>query len=198
MQVTTLGSMNKILIIVGTVRESRVGRKIADWYLKEAIKVVPNMELELLDVAELNLPLFHEAFPPMMHQYGEIQQKLADKIGNADGFVFITGEYNHSIPGSLKNFLDYIFSEWNYKAAAFVGYGGAASGSRAIEHLIQVMAELKVASVANTMDHILIRNIFNAVDESGIPKSEFVSGDVGKQLKELDWWVSALKAARTK
>ncbi len=190
--------MNKILIIAGTVREGRVGRKIADWYLIEAVKVAPNMKFELLDVAELNLPLFHEVFPPMMHQYGKIQQKLADKIGSADGFVFVTGEYNHSIPGSLKNFLDYIFSEWNYKAAAFVGYGGAASGSRAIEHLIQVMTELKVVSVGSTMDHILIRNIFNAVDESGIPKPEFVSGDIGKQLKELDWWVSALKAGRTK
>jgi NAD(P)H-dependent FMN reductase len=190
--------MNKILVVVGTVREGRVGRKIADWYLKEAVKVAPNMEFELLDVAELNLPLFNEAFPPMMHQYSKIQQKLADKIANADGFVFITGEYNHSIPGSLKNFLDYIFAEWNYKAAAFVGYGGAASGSRSIEQLIQVMAELKVASVANTMDHILIRNIFNAIDENGIPKPEFVSGDIGKQLKELDWWASALKNARTK
>src|SRR5437868_4325965 len=157
--------MNKILIIVGTVREGRVGRKIADWYLKEAVKAAPHMEFELLDVAELDLPLFHEAFPPMMHKYGEVQQKIADKIGSADGFVFITGEYNHSIPGSLKNFLDHLFSEWNYKAAAFVGYGGAVGGSRAIEQLIQVMAELKVVSVANTFNNVLIRNIFNALDE---------------------------------
>ncbi len=197
MQVATLGRMNKILIIVGTVREGRVGRKIADWYLKEVVKAAPNMEFELLDVAELNLPLFHEAFPPMMHQYGKIQQKLADKIGSADGFVFITGEYNHSIPGSLKNFLDYIFFEWNYKAAAFVGYGGAVGGSRAIEHLIQVMTELQVVSVASTPASILIHDIFNALDESGIPKPKFVSGDIGKQLQELDWWVSALKTART-
>lgn len=189
--------MIKILIIVGTVREGRVGRKIADWYLKEAVKTAPHMEFELLDVAELDLPLFHEAAPPMMHQYGQIQQKLADKIGHADGFIFITGEYNHSIPGSLKNFLDHIFAEWNYKAAAFVGYGGAAGGSRAIEHLIQVMTELKVASVASTPDSILIQDIFNAIDESGSPKPEFVRGDIGKQLKDLDWWVSALKAART-
>lgn len=190
--------MNKILIIVGTVREGRVGRKIADWYLKEAIKAGPDMEFELLDVAELNLSLFDQAMPPMMNQYGEVQKKLADKIGSADGFVFVTGEYNHSIPGSLKNFLDHIFAEWNYKAAAFVGYGGAVGGSRAIEHLIPVLAELKVASVANTMNHILIRNVFSALDESGVPKSEFVSGDIEKQLKELNWWVSALKTARAK
>jgi NAD(P)H-dependent FMN reductase len=190
--------MNKILIIVGTVREGRVGRKIADWYVKEAVKLAPHMEFEILDVAELNLPLFHEASPPMMHQYGEIQQKLAEKIASADGFVFITGEYNHSIPGSLKNFLDHLFSEWNYKAAAFVGYGGSAGGSRAIEHLIGVMTELKVASVASTPDSILIRNIFNAIDENGSPKPEFVSGDIARQLKDLDWWTSALKTARSK
>ena len=71
-------------------------------------------------------------------------------------------------------------------------------GSRAVEQLIQVMAELKVVSVANSFSNILIRNVFNALDENDTPKPEFVSGDIEKQLKELDWWVSALKIARTK
>src|ERR1041385_8868447 len=140
-------SKPKILIIVGTVRENRGGRKIAEWYFNEAIKTAPGFDFELFDVADLHLPVFHESTPPMMHQYSQIQQKLAEKIGAADGFIFVTGEYNHSIPGSLKNFLDYVFAEWNYKAAAFVGYG-ATGGFRSIEQLIQVMAGLKVVSVA--------------------------------------------------
>lgn len=185
----------KILIIVGTIREGRVGRAIADWYLKEAKKIALDFEFELLDVKKENLPLFSEPVPPMMHKYSPLQKKLADKIGSADGFIFVTGEYNHSIPGSLKNFLDYIFSEWNYKAAAFVGYGGT-GGIRAIEHMIPILAELKVASVANTFNNISITQVWNAFDESGNLKPEFIHGNIEQQLKELNLWVNALKTAR--
>lgn len=185
----------KILIIVGTVREGRVGRTIADWYVKEAQKIAPDLEFELLDVKEQNLALFNNPAPPMMGQYGSVQQKLAKKIGSADGFVFVTGEYNHSVPGSLKNFLDYIFAEWNYKAAAFVGYGGAGA-SRAIEHLIQIMTELKVVSVANTFNNISIPITKPIIDANGNFNPEFAHGDVAKQLQELRWWVNALKTAR--
>lgn len=186
---------SKILIIVGTVREGRVGKTIANWYLKEAKKVAPDFEFELLDIKEENLPLFSEPVPPMMHKYSTLQKKLADKIGNADGFIFVTGEYNHSVPGSLKNFLDYIFSEWNYKAAAFVGYGGTGA-LRAIEHLIPILAELKVVSVANTFNNISITQVWNAFDEKGNIKPEFIHGNIEQQLKELHWWVNALKTAR--
>ncbi len=153
------------------------------------------MELELFDLAEQNLPLFSEPIPPLEHQYGALQQKLAEKIGSADGFVFVTGEYNHSIPGSLKNFLDYVNAEWNHKAAAYVGYGSAGA-IRSIEHLVQVMTELRVTSVANTRDHIHINQVWAAFDDNGQPKAGFVHGDVKKQLIELEWWVQALKSKR--
>lgn len=186
----------KILVIVGTVREKRVGRKIAEWYFKEAVKTAPDLDFELFDVAELNLPVFHEPVPPMMHKYSRIQQKIAEKIGSADGFIFVTGEYNHSIPGSLKNFIDYIFAEWNYKAAAFVGYGGA-GGFRSIEHLIQVMTELKVVSVANSFNNLHIPKVWDAFDEKGNFKPETVQGDIAKQLKDFSWWVHATKRNRS-
>lgn len=185
-----------ILIIVGTTRQGRSGRKIADWYIGEAQKVAPeNVNLELLDVADLDLPVFNEPVSPMMHQYNDIQNNIAEKIGAADGFVFVTGEYNHSIPGSLKNFMDYINAEWAHKAAAFVGYG-TVGGARAIEHLIQILAELHVASVAKSFNNVMIRAPWEALDENGVPKPEYISGDIGKQLEELTWWVSALKVAR--
>lgn len=185
-----------ILIIVGTTRQGRSGRKIADWYIGEAQKVAPeNVNLELLDVADLDLPVFNEPVSPMMHQYNDIQNNIAEKIGAADGFVFVTGEYNHSIPGSLKNFMDYINAEWAHKAAAFVGYG-TVGGTRAIEHLIQILAELHVASVAKSFNNVMIRAPWEALDENGVPKPEYISGDIGKQLEELTWWVSALKVAR--
>ena len=100
-------SKAKVLVIVGTTRQGRSGRKIADWYLSKAQKVAPSdMEIELLDIADFNLPVFNEPVSPMMHQYNDLQNKIAERIEAADGFVFVTGEYNHTIPGSLVNFLD--------------------------------------------------------------------------------------------
>jgi NAD(P)H-dependent FMN reductase len=189
--------MSKILVIVGTVREGRVGRKIGDWYIKEAKKVAPEgMEFEIFDVAEHDVPLF-SGLPPMMGKYSELQKNLAEKIGGADGYVFVTGEYDHSVPGSLKNFIDHLFAEWNHKAAAYVGYGST-GGVRAIEHLIQIMAELKVASVAHSFNNVHIHGITEALDDSGEPKADHMIGNVEGQLKELDWWVNALKTAREK
>ena len=132
--------MLKTLIITSTVREGRTSRKVADWYLAEAKKSGVDMEFEILDIADLDLPLFDQVAPPMMHQYNDIQNKIAEKVGGADAFVFVTAEYNHSVPGSLKNFVDYINAEWGRKPAAYVAYG-TSGGVRAIEHLIQIMAE---------------------------------------------------------
>ena len=187
----------KILIIVGTTRVGRSGRKIADWYLAEAKKVVPaNVQLGILDIADYNLPLFNEAMPPMMHHYSEVQNKISEQIAAADGFIVVTGEYNHTIPASLANFLQYINAEWQHKAVAYVSYG-THGGVRAVEHLIQLFAELHVASVATSGDLIAIRLPWEALDDNGIPKQAYVHGNIESQLKELTWWVHALKVART-
>jgi NAD(P)H-dependent FMN reductase len=184
--------MLKVLVIVGTTREGRSGRKVADWYMKQAEAVNSGLDLELLDIADLDLQMFNEPVSPMYGQYSEIQKRLAEKVGAADGFVFVTTEYNHSIPASLKNFIDHLNAEWHHKAVAYVGYG-AAGAQRAIEHLIGVMAELRVASVR---DQIGINAIWEALDDNGEPKPGYAHGDVSAQLAELKWWVDALKAAR--
>src|SRR5258706_9762582 len=85
--------------------------------------------------------------PPVMGQYSKPHTKAwAAKIGSFDAYVFVTPEYNHSISGALKNAIDFLFAEWNHKAAGFVSYGGA-SGARAVEHLRLVLAEVHVATV---------------------------------------------------
>jgi len=187
----------KILVIVGTIRKNRVGVKVANWYIREAKKSAPDLDFELFDVKEQNLPLFNEAIPPAQYKYGELQQRLAKHIGAADGFVFIVGEYNFGIPGSLKNFFDYFGPrEWQHKAATYVGYG-AAGAFRSIDQLWQIMAALRVASVANWDDTIHIDHMWTAFDEEGNLKTEHIRyGSVEKQLKEFSWWVYALKAAR--
>src|SRR3954447_20085763 len=85
--------------------------------------------------------------PPSRGQYSQAHtQRWAAKIGSFDAYVFVTPEYNHGISGALKNAIDYLYREWNNKAAGFVSYGSA-GGVRAVEHLRLVMAELMVATV---------------------------------------------------
>ncbi len=187
--------MTKVLVIVGTTRVGRSGRKVADWYLAEAKKAHKDVEFELLDIAEEKLELFNEPVSPMMRQYSPRQEELAKKVGGADAFVFVTGEYNHSLPASLKNFIDYLNAEWHYKAAAYVGYG-ATGAIRSIEHLIQIMTELKVTSVATGGTNIGINAIWEALDENGIPKPGYAHGDISAQVAELVKVAEALKTLR--
>jgi NAD(P)H-dependent FMN reductase len=182
----------KALVIVGTTRQGRSGKKVADWYLSQAKAVQSDFEFELLDIAEENLELFNEPVSPMMRQYTKRQEELAAKVGSADAYIFVTAEYNHSVPASLKNFIDYLNPEWHHKVAGYVGYGSL-GGVRSIEHLVQIMTELRVASIK---DHIHINAIWEALDEKGVPKEGYAHGDVATQLKELEWWAGALKAAR--
>ncbi|HWF79805.1 MAG TPA: NAD(P)H-dependent oxidoreductase [Streptosporangiaceae bacterium] len=95
------------------------------------------------------MPLLDEPQPPSLGNYAQPHtNNWAQKIGSFDGFVFVTAEYNHSVPAALKNAIDFVYQEWNNKAAGFVSYG-AAGGVRAVEHLRLALAEVQVADVAN-------------------------------------------------
>ena len=98
-------------------------------------------ELELVDIKDFNLPLLDELVPPTMSQYSQPHTKAwPAKIASFDAYVFVTPEYNHSTSGALKNAIDYLYTEWNNKAAGFVSYGGM-GGARAAEQLRLVMGE---------------------------------------------------------
>ena len=102
-----------------------------------------------MDIKDFNLPLLDEPVSPTMGQYSKPHTRVwAAKIGSFDGYVFVTPEYNHGTSGALKNAIDFLFGEWNDKAAGFVSYGGA-GGARAVEQLRLVMAEVRIATVRN-------------------------------------------------
>src|SRR3984893_3618266 len=125
--------MLKIAVIIGSTRPGRVGESVAKW-VYELTKSRTEAEFELLDVKEFNLPLLDEPVPPAMGQYSKEHTKIwAAKINSFDGYVFVTPEYNHGICGALKNAIDFVYREWNNKAAGFVGYGSV-GGARAVEH----------------------------------------------------------------
>ena len=138
--------MTRIAIITGSTRPGRNNEAVARW-VHDIAKKRRDAEVELVDIADYELPLLDEAVPPSMGKYEHAHTKAwAAKIDSFDGFVFVTPEYNHGPSAALKNAIDYLFKEWNDKAAGFVSYGSA-GGARAVEHLRLVMGELKVADV---------------------------------------------------
>jgi len=138
--------VNRIGIILGSTRPNRNGEQVAGWVLGVASRR-HDADFELLDLREYPLPHLDEPVPPSLGQYqNEHTQQWAAKIASFDGFVIVTPEYNHGIPGVLKNAIDYLYAEWNNKAVGFVSYGSA-GGARAVEHLRLVAAELQMADV---------------------------------------------------
>jgi len=138
----------RIAVIIGSTRPGRNGEAVAKWVYEIAQKR-SDAEFELVDIRDFNLPLLDEPVPPSMGQYSKPHTKAwAAKIGSFDGYVFVAPEYNHGISGALKNAIDFLFREWNDKAAGFVSYGGA-DRARAVEQLRLVLAEVQIATVRN-------------------------------------------------
>jgi NAD(P)H-dependent FMN reductase len=126
--------MLKIAIIIGTTRPNRKSESVARWVYDIACKR-QDTQFELVDLRDYNLPIFDEPNVPSRRQYTKQYTNVwSEKIASFDAYVFVTGEYNHGIPGVLKNAIDYLWYEWHDKAAGFVSYG-TVGGARAVEQL---------------------------------------------------------------
>jgi len=136
-------------MVVGSTRPGRRAPAVAAWAAQVAAAHLQDVAVDLrtLDLAEFGLPLLDEPVPAAFGEYAHTHtRRWAEAIAACDGFLFVTPEYNHSLPAALKNALDFLHAEWHDKAAGIIGYG-VAGGVRAIEHLRQVLAELQVADV---------------------------------------------------
>jgi len=150
-------------------------------------------EFELLDIKDFNLPLLDEAVPPSLGQYSQPHTRAwAAKVAAFDGYVFVTPEYNHGPSGALKNAIDYLYQEWNNKAAGFVGYGSAGA-TRAVEQLRLVMAELQVATVRNQVALSLFADFENYSTFKPHPRHE---ASVNAVLDQVIAWAGALQTLR--
>jgi NAD(P)H-dependent FMN reductase len=186
--------MLKLAIIIGSTRPGRVGEAVARWVYELAEQGL-EAEFEVVDIESFKLPLLDEPIPPSQGKYSkEHTKKWAAKIASFDGYVFVTPEYNHGISGALKNAIDFLYGEWNNKAAGFVGYGSA-GGVRAVEHLRLVMAEVQVATVRNQVMLSLHDDFENY---SVFKPREFHKKSVAQLLEQLITWGGALKGLREK
>ena len=184
--------MLKIAIILGSTRPGRIGEAVAKWAFEVASKRT-DAEFELVDIADFNLPLLDEPVPPSLGQYTKDHTKRwAAKIDSFDGFIFVTSEYNHGIPGALKNALDFIFKEWNNKAAGFVSYGSA-YGARAVESLRLVMGELMIADVRA---QVLLSLFTDFENYSVFKPADRHEANLSTVIDQVIAWGTALRSVR--
>jgi NAD(P)H-dependent FMN reductase len=186
--------MLRIAIIIGSTRPGRNGEAVARWVYEIAQKR-SDAEFELVDIKDYNLPLLDEPMSPMMGQYTHQHTKTwSAKIASFDAYVFVTPEYNHATSGALKNAIDFLYKEWNNKAAGFVGYGSA-SGTRAVENLRLVMGELQIADVRAQVGLSLFTDFENFSVFKPAPQQE---QSVNAMLDQVIAWGGALKTLRDK
>jgi NAD(P)H-dependent FMN reductase len=190
--------MPNISVIVGSTRQGRFSEKPAQWIFRHLQKR-EKIEARLLDLRDFPMPFFDQPAPPAMPgrapYENEVVKRWTAEIAAADGFVFVTPEYNFGPSAVLKNAIDWVYPEWNRKAAAFVSYGSA-MGARSVQQLREAAIELQIAPVRSSV-HIPVATLW----------AHYQGGDVDKGLAELEtpaktmiddllWWTTALKTAR--
>lgn len=182
----------KIAVILGSTRPGRNGKAVAEWVLTKA-KERAGADYELIDLLDYPLPHLDEPMPPSRGAYaGEHTKAWAAKIGQYDGFIFVTPEYNHSTSGVLKNAIDYLYAEWNNKAAAFVSYGSL-GGTRAIEHLRAISSELQIAHVRQQLSFSVFTDFENFKTFNPAAQHDAAASVLFDQLES---WAGAMKTIR--
>ncbi|WP_158846550.1 NADPH-dependent FMN reductase [Saccharothrix deserti] len=184
--------MIKLAIIVGSTRKGRFAPVVSNWFVDQA-KQRDDLIVDVLDLADLGLP-------DMLHEFGADPAPevalVSPRLQEADAFVVITPEYNHSFPAPLKSAIDWHFTEWQAKPVGFVSYGGVGGGLRAVEQLRQVFAELHAVTVRDTVS---FHGVWARFDETGNPvEPDEVNKAATTLLDQLGWWGTALKEARAK
>ncbi|MDO5677008.1 MAG: NAD(P)H-dependent oxidoreductase [Propionibacteriaceae bacterium] len=182
----------KIAIITGTTRPGRKSLAVAEW-VKSIADERTDATYEIVDIAEYDLPLFDEPMPTAYGQYANDHTKRFNaKIGEFDGYVMVTGEYNHSTPAALTNAITFPYNEWVNKAVGFVGYGSL-GGSRSIENLRLMAAELQMADV-RTAAYL---SLFDDFEEfTTLAPRDNQKESVNGMLDQLVAWAGAMKTLR--
>ncbi|MEV4352676.1 NAD(P)H-dependent oxidoreductase [Actinoplanes sp. NPDC049596] len=185
--------MLRIGIIIGSVRPGRAGEAVARWAYEIAVRH-GGAEYELIDLRDVGLPPLDEEVAPMLGQYARPHTvRWAERIRPFDGYLFVTPEYNHGMPAALKNAIDFLYAEWNNKAAAFVSYGSE-GGVRAVEQLRQVMAQVRIADVGSTVALPLATDFVDFVQFQPQGSREQA---VHAMLTDLLAWSTALRTVRS-
>lgn len=185
--------MTKIGIITGSTRPGRNSVQVAEW-VKSIADKRGDAEYEIVDLKEYNLPMYAEPISAAYSQDYHTPEAIpwSKKIAELDGYVFICPEYNHGVTSALKNAIDYLYVEWNNKAAGIVSYGSV-GGARAAEHLRGILGELSVADVRVHPALSLFTDFENGAELKAAPVQ---ADSVNQMLDQVIPWSTALKTIR--
>jgi NAD(P)H-dependent FMN reductase len=172
----------RLLVIIASTRPERIGATIGDWFVEQAVEH-RGFDVEVADLAEIDLPLLDEPAHPATGRY--LHQHTKDwsaRVGAADAFVFVMPEYNFSFNAPLKNAIDYLNREWAYKPVGFVSYGGVSGGIRAVQMIKQVVTALRMTPVTDAVTIPMVRTM---LDDEGFHPTDIVAGSAKVMLDEL-------------
>lgn len=185
----------RIGIVMSTTREGRFADKPTQWLLQH-LETFPEISAEILDLRDFPMPFFEEETSPAHAPPRCAEARTwAAKVAEMDGFVFVTAEYNRSIPGVLKNALDYAYHEFNRKPAGFLGYGGVGA-ARAVEQLRLICVELQLAPLRNAVHIGMEQYLAIASGDRRLDDFEFLNVSATSMIRDLIWWTRALGTAR--
>ncbi|MEU8431793.1 NAD(P)H-dependent oxidoreductase [Streptomyces sp. NPDC029216] len=185
----------RVAVIIGSVRENRRGPAVTEWFLRAA-EGHTGLEFDVIDLADFPLPL---TLPDWGNSpdaaTAAVLERVTPRLADADAYIVVTPEYNHSYPAALKNLIDWHRPQWQAKPVGFVSYGGVSGGLRAVEQLRLVFAEMHAVTVR---DSVSLHGPWNGLGPDGEPLETVVLESVTKNLLgQLDWWGRALRTART-
>jgi NAD(P)H-dependent FMN reductase len=190
----------RLEIIVGSTREGRAADRVLPW-LAERAEAHGAFDVEVLDLRDWPLPMFRETYAAIVDPKGvgysdPVVHRWNRAIDAGDTYLFVTPEYNHSVPAVLKNAIDSVFGSFGFrnKAAGFVGYSvGLVGGARAVEHLAHIAIEAELVPLRNAA---LIAKVHEAFGEDGWPLDPMTDACLTVLLDDLAWWGDALRRAR--
>jgi NAD(P)H-dependent FMN reductase len=186
--------MPRLIVIVASTRPARVGRKVADWFVEQAV-ADGSFDIEVVDLVELALPFVDEPNHPALRQY--TKQHTLDwsaKVNATEAFVFVMPEYNFAFNAPLKNAIDFLFHEWHYKPVGFVSYGGISGGLRAVQMMKQVVTAVKMFPLYEAVSISFVRK---RITESGVFEADdALVTSAAVMLKELHHVATGLTALR--
>jgi len=193
--------MSKLQIIIGSTRPARAADHVVPWVLDRAT-AHGGFDVQVLDLRDWPLPMFGEHMGSIGDfadpTYSDpIVRRWNQTIKEGDAYLVVTPEYNHSVPGVLKNAIDSVFVSFAFrnKPIAAIGYsGGIAGGTRAIEHLALIAIEAEMVPLRNS---VIVPFVGSAFDERGEPKDPMADASLGIVLDDLQWWATVLREART-
>lgn len=186
--------MYNLKIINSTIRPGRKGPLVTAW-IEGLARKQGSFNVEVLDLATINLPLMDEPNHPAMQQYEhEHTKQWSAKISEADVFIFVTAEYDFNYPAPLRNALEFLYHEWGYKAAGIVSYGGVSAGTRAANCLKADLSTFKVVPVFEMVNLPFFSQFIN--DQDVFEPNDISKKAAGAMFKEMIRWTKGLKTIR--